>query len=113
MGGPSKTNVHVLLETLRRQGALVTIGADTAVLENKHKRCRQPDCVPALAGMLEFCRQTLQLFLLPAVILSGGAKTLPHKFSHMQKSSFRCPLICRTYLVGCYFWFSQAELAPN
>lgn len=36
--GPSKSNVYVLLESLRRQGAVTSIGAELAVLENKHKR---------------------------------------------------------------------------
>ncbi len=36
--GPSRINVHQLFESLRRQGELIMIGAETGVIENKWKR---------------------------------------------------------------------------
>ncbi|KAK9809121.1 hypothetical protein WJX72_009685 [[Myrmecia] bisecta] len=36
--GPSRINVHQLFESLRRQGELIMIGAETGVIENKWRR---------------------------------------------------------------------------
>ncbi|KAK9801882.1 hypothetical protein WJX73_007191 [Symbiochloris irregularis] len=37
VGMSSRVNVHTILETLRRQGSVITVGKEVAVLESKHK----------------------------------------------------------------------------
>lgn len=37
--GPTRVNVHALLEGLRQQGEVVLIGSETGISENKWLRC--------------------------------------------------------------------------
>jgi len=40
--GPTRINLHALLEGLRQQGDVVLIGSETGITENKWIRCAGP-----------------------------------------------------------------------
>ena len=44
--GPTKVNVHAVLEGLRRSGSLMLVGAEAPVMEGKTPHFRK-SCVPA------------------------------------------------------------------
>ena len=51
--GPTAINVYQLMETLRVDGELFTIGAETALLEARDKRRVGPGGLGRAAGVLE------------------------------------------------------------
>ena len=98
--GPTRINVHALLEGLRQQGDVVLIGSETGITENKWIRCVH-SCVPRCEQLQRLKRR--EGFC--AVRSSCIYLSLPCQstYSAAQQSVCHFPTDCSTSLRGGSF----------